>query len=54
MEYHFLANSAYTFNWQLACDYERVMGGCTGLVMTSGQLPMRFEQTPPQSHSSDI
>jgi hypothetical protein len=41
MEYHFLANSAYTFNWQLPCDYERVMGGGrTGLAMMSGQLLM--------------
>jgi hypothetical protein len=29
-------------------------GGCSGLVMMSGQLPTGFLQTTHQSHSSDI
>ena len=46
--------SGNSSNWKLTCDHERVVGGCTGLVMTSGQLPMGFGHTPPQSRSSDI
>ena len=40
---------------KIAADYERVMGGgCAGLAMMSGQLPVGFGQSPHQSPLNDI